>query len=70
MQHIATGSLHVDVALRRKSAAFVVAANDCSPNVKAAVGCDARSTANGRLGKRVGLLAQQYCFENSRQARC
>jgi hypothetical protein len=70
MQDIAIGRLHVDVALGNKTAAFVVAADDYPSEVNTAVRWDGRSAASGRLGKSVRLLAQQYRFENSRQARC
>jgi hypothetical protein len=59
MQDIAVGSLHLDVALGRKSTALVVAADDCSPEVKTAVRRDARRAANRRPCKRIGFLAQR-----------
>src|SRR5438874_11603441 len=69
MQNIAIGGLHVDVALRRKSTAFVVATDDSSSEVKPAVSRDARGVPRGGIGQGVGLWAQKYCFENSCQAR-
>jgi hypothetical protein len=59
MQDIAVGSLHVNVALRRKSTALVIAPDDCSSEVKTAVRRDARRAANRRPCERVGLLAQR-----------